>query len=137
MGDIIAISGLAVKVYTAYKDAPDDYKHISEEVVALKILVDKVAQHFRSTNMSSNDRNDCQKVLEGCRSVLKDLNSLIEKYKSLASTTNKRQVFKRIKLSKEDIATLRVRLISNTVLLSGFVRRFVVPAIPFQQFYKY
>ena len=52
MGDIIAISGLAVKVYTAYKDAPDDYKHISEEVVALKILVDKVAQHFRSTNMS-------------------------------------------------------------------------------------
>ena len=138
VGDILAISGLAIKVYTAYKDAPEEYRHISEEVVALQILIDQVAQHFKSATMSSSDRLDGQNTLKGCQSVLKDLNTLIEKYKSLASS-NKGLVFKRIKLGNEDISAIRIRLISNTVLLSGFVRRFVFPVFPFrvQQFYKY
>ena len=63
--------------------------------------------------------------MEGCLSVLRDLNSVIEKYKSLSSP-DRRLVFKRVKLGIEDIASLRQRLISNTVLLSNFVRRFVV-----------
>lgn len=135
VGDIIAISRLAIKVYTAYKDAPDDYRHISDEVKSLQIIINKAALYFDSTTLSNNTRQGGQEVLKGCKSVLEDLNSLIEEYKSLVST-NKRLVFKRVKLGKEDIATLRVRLISNTVLLSDFVRRFVFPATPLQQFYK-
>lgn len=126
MGDIIAISQLAVKVYTAFKGAPDNYGHILEEVEALQVLIDKVEQHFKSTNISINDCHDGQKVLKGCQSVLTDLDSLIEKYKCLAST-NKRLVIKRAKLGNEDIATLRTRLISSTVLLNGFIQRFNIP----------
>ena len=129
MGDFIAISTLALKVYSAYKDAPSDYGHILEEVVGLQVLIDKVEKHFKSSTISSNDRRDGLKVLKGCQSVLEDLNSLIEEYNSIAST-NKRLVFKRVKLGTEDVATLRARLISNTVLLSGFVRRFVILATP-------
>ena len=123
VGDFIAISQLAIKVYTAYKDAPDIYGNISDEVAGLQILIDKAEQHFKSATISSNDHRNGQKILKGCQSVLEDLNSLIEKYKSLAST-NKRLVFKRVKLGMEDIATLRARLISNTTLLSSFIRRF-------------
>ena len=123
VGDVIAISQLAIKVYTAYKDAPDIYGHIADEVAGLQVLIDKVEQHFKSAAISSNDRHNGQKVLKGCQSILEDLSSLIEKYKSLAST-NKRLVFKRVKLGMEDIATLRARLISNTTLLSSFIRRF-------------
>ena len=123
VGDVIAISQLAIKVYTAYKDAPDIYGNISDEVAGLQVLIDKVEQQSKSTTISSNDRHNGQKVLKGCQSVLEDLNSLVEKYKSLAST-NKRLVFKRVKLGMEDIATLRARLISNTTLLSSFIRRF-------------
>ena len=125
VGDFIAISALAVKVYTAYKDAPDAYRHISEEVVALQILIDKAAQHFKSTTLGRKDLHDGQQVLKSCESVLVDLNSLIENYKSLSST-NRGPFFKRVKLGKEDIATLRARLTSNATLLSGFVRRFVI-----------
>ena len=123
VGDFIAISQLAIKVYTAYKDAPDIYGNISDEVAGLQVLIDKVEQQFKSTTISSNDRHNGQKILKGCQSVLEDLNSLIEKYKSLAST-NKRLFFKRVKLGMEDITTLRSRLISNTTLLSSFIRRF-------------
>lgn len=65
-------------------------------------------------------------MLKGCQSILEDLNSLIEKYNSIASSS-KHQVFKKVKLGSEDIATLRARLISNTGLLNGFIQRFITP----------
>ena len=122
--DIIAISGLAVRVYTAYKETPD-YKHISEDIAALQLLIDTIAQHLKSTRIINYDHHDSQKILKGCQSVLEDLNSFIEKYKRLASI-NKRLVLNRVKLGKDDITILHGRLISNTGLLNGFVRRCVV-----------
>ena len=128
MGDIFTISGLAVKVYTAYKDAPDDYRNISDEVESLQILIDKAARHFKSTTLDNDSRQEGQKALKGCKSILEDLNSLIEKYNSSGSSRTS-QVLKRIKLGTEDIASLRVRLISNTALLNGFIQRLVIPTI--------
>ena len=122
VGDIMAISGLAVKVYTAYKDAPGDYRNISDEVKSLDIIINNAGQHFQSTNLSDNKRQEGQEVLRGCQRVLEDLDALIEKYNGLASTSTS-QVFKRIKLGTEDIATLRARLTSNTTLLSSFIQR--------------
>ena len=123
VGDIIAISGLATKVYTAYKDAPDDYRHISDEVKSLQIIINKAAGHFESTILNTNTRQEGQEVLKGCQNVLEDLNSLIEQYNGLSST-NTSQVLKRVKLGMEDITALRIRLISNTGLLNSFIQRF-------------
>ena len=123
VGDIIAISRLAVKVYTAYKDAPDDYRHISDEVESLQIIIKKAARHFEGTTIDNNSRPEGQKVLKGCQNVLEDLNSLIEEYHCLASA-NTSQIIMRVKLRTEDIPTLRARLISNTGLLNGFIQRF-------------
>ena len=128
VGDILTISKLAVAVWTAYKDASNNYKHIIEEVKSLQIVIDRAAQHFGGTALSDNDRQQGQEVLKGCQSILEDLNSLLEKYKSLASA-NASQVFQRVKLGTDDITTLRVRLISNTRLLSSFIRRFDIPTI--------
>ena len=121
--DIIVISGLAAKVHAAYNDTPD-YRHISEEVAAFQVLIEKVAQHFKSTTINSDDYYYGQKVLKGCQGVLVDLDGLFEKYKRLCPI-NKRISLSIIKLGKEDIRTLHEQLISNTVLLNGFVRRCV------------
>ena len=134
--DIIATSGLAVRVYRAYKDAPNDARHISEEVATLQILIDKVAQHFKSSTLGSDNHHDGRQVLQGCQSVLRDLYSLIEKYKRLASTI-KGLVLEAVKLGKEDITTLHAQLVSSTGLLDGFVRRFVVPTIFTHESYGY
>ena len=119
VGDILTISELAVKVYTAYKDGPENHRHISEEVEALQILIDGAEQYFTSTIMSSHVRDKGQKALKGCQSVLEDLYSLIEKYKSPASTS----IFKRVKLGTEDLTKLRARLTTNAVLLDSFLNR--------------
>ena len=135
MGDTMAVSRLALKVYTAYKDAPGDYRNISDEVESLHIIIKKAAQHFESTTLSDNSRQEGQKVLKGCKNVLEDLDTLIEKYNNLASSSTSpstRQVLQRFKLGAsqvfgtEDIATLRARLTSNITLLNGFIQRFAI-----------
>ena len=128
MGDIMAISQLATKVYTGYKDAPNDYKNVAEEVKSLQIIINNTAQHLKSTNLTDNHWQNGQEILKGCRSVLDDLKSLIERYKSLASA-NTSQAFQRVMLGTEDIATLRARITSNATLLSSFIRRFDISAI--------
>ena len=133
VGDIIAVSRLALKVYTAYKDAPDDYRNISDEVKSLHIIIEEATRHFdESTSLSNKKQEGGKEVLEGCQNVLKDLDALIDKYKALApanANANTSQVFRRIKLGMEDIVTLRARLTSNTTLLNGFIQRLDIPTI--------
>ena len=120
--DFIAVYDLIAKVRTAYKDAPNNYRSIVEEVDSLRLII----ANIENANLSAKNRQDCQVVLRGCCSVLRDLNSLKEKYNSLSSP-NKRQVFKRVKLGTEDIASLRARLTSNTALLIAYIQRLDIP----------
>ena len=132
MGEFIAISGLAMKVYTAYKHAPNDYRHISNEVRSLQIIINKATRYFRSTALSDSDRQEGLEVLKGCRDILEDLNSLIEKYNRLVSANPGHwQVLKWVKLGTEDITALRVRLNSNTGFLNSFIQRFDILLILF------
>lgn len=126
MSDIAVIPQLAERVYSAYKDAPNNYRHISMEKNSLNVLIDKAVQYFQNAPLSVSDKNEGKEVLQGCQNVLRDLNSLVEKYHSLASA-NTSQVFKKVKLGGEDITTLRTRLISHTVLLNGFIQMFDIP----------
>ena len=121
MGDTIAISPLAVKVYTAYKDAPGDYRHMLGEVKSLQIITSKAARHFEGTTLRNNSWQEGQRVLKGCQNVLGDLNSL--QIAPLQANLSG------VKFGKEGIATLRARLISNTGLLNGFIQRFDIPVI--------
>ena len=124
LSDIMAISSLAIKVYTAYRDAPGDYRNIADEVNSLRIIIDQVAQHFNSTPPSDKVWKEGQDVLKGCQNILEELDSLILRYNTLASPGTSHNILQRIKLSAEDIATLRARLTSNTTLLSIFIQRF-------------
>ena len=128
VGNIIVISKLAVKVYAAYKDAPDDYKHISNEVKSLQILIDKAAPYFDRTTLDKKSQQEGQQALKGCIDVLEGLNSFIEKYNS-SGTSKTSQVLKRLRLGTEDINSLRTRLISNMALLNSFIQRLVIPTI--------
>ena len=132
-GDIIAVSQLVSTVYAAYKNAPKDYRDICGEVKLLKMKINKAIPHIQGTALSDDDRQEGQEVLTSCRSVLEDLNSLIEKY-SLASAKSG-QIVKKVQFGTEDIAALRGRLSLNIGLLDSFIQRFDIPTITIYQVY--
>lgn len=117
VSNIIAISQLAEKVYTTYQNAPDEIRHISEEVMPLQAMTNMAVQHFERTTFSDDDWQLGQEVLKGCHNVLEDLHSLVEKL----SPANVSQGFNSVRLGVE---TLRARLISSTGLFNGFIQRF-------------
>lgn len=117
VGDFVAISKLVAKVSAACEDAPSDYRHFSKEVMSLQAIINMAVKHFESTTFSGSDQQLGQEILERCQSVLEDLNP--------APVSD----VKRVMLSAEDIKNLRARLMSNTVLLNGFVQRFNILTI--------
>ena len=124
---IVAISSLVVKLYKVFKDGSGDYRRISEEAKSLRITVDGAVHFLKSTTLNKRKQLEGREILQGCQNILRDFDAFIKNYKSLASSNQWqwRQVFKRFSPGSEDNTTLRIRLISNTILLSNFIRRFV------------
>ena len=123
VGDILAISKLACDVYNMYKDAPDNFSGISSEIKSLHIIVDSdnLQAKFQDPKLTSEERERLQEILQECTNVLKGLDGLLMRYKSLGS----HQDSDRVKQGQEDVAGLRARLTSNTILLNTFTTRYV------------
>ena len=124
VGDFLAVSKLALDVYTGYKDAPEDFRNISHEVKALHIIVERHKDEFRDKTLSLDVAAQLREILEGCTHVLDDLNKLRMKYMSLGSGQgSSSHAVDRLKWTQENIQELRARLISNTGLLTLFIAR--------------
>jgi len=131
VGDFLAVTKLAWKVYTAYKDykdAPIGFSNISDEIKSLHIIVDRHKDEFQNSMLNPDETAQLREILQGCTNVLEGLDRLRIKYMSLGSAPgsapgSSSQAVDRIKWSQENIAELRARLNSNTTLLTSFIAR--------------
>ncbi|RPB18679.1 hypothetical protein L211DRAFT_796001 [Terfezia boudieri ATCC MYA-4762] len=121
IGDFLAVSNLVLKVYNEYKDAPENFRNLSNEIKSLHIIIDG---QFQDKTLNPNEEMQLQEILQGCTNVLEDLDKLRIKYMSLGSAPgSSAQAIDRIKWIQEDIVELRARLTSNTTLLNTFITR--------------
>ena len=116
VGDFLTVSQLALRVYNAYKSAPDDFRNISDEINSLLNVVNKAQNQFKP------DPDNGKR--------LKDLDGLLVKYRAMKSTTSQNglavgRAVDRVKWGQENITELRARLTSNTTLLHTFISRYV------------
>lgn len=120
VGDFVTIGKLAMTVYRSCRDAPDSFGNISHDVLSLYAVLAEVGDIVPKEQLSVARRDHLSVVLNGCYAVLKDLQVLVNKYESLG--TSRQRTWDRVKWSLNDIAELRGRLTSNTVLLTAFMR---------------
>jgi len=127
VGDFLAVSQLAVRVYNAYKGAPDDFRNISDEINSLHNVVNKVQGQFEGSKPDLEDQERLKEVLQGCQNVLKDLDELLVRYGTMNSDPGLGvgRAVDRVKWGQENITGLRMRLTSNTTLLNTFISRYV------------
>ena len=124
VGDFLAVSKLAWKVYKDYRGAPEDFSNISDEIKSLHIIVDRHKDEFQNKTLNPDEETQLREILQGCTNVLEDLDRLRIKYMSLGSAPGSSpQAIDRIKWSQENVAELRARLSSNTALLNTFIAR--------------
>jgi len=128
VGDFLGVARIAWTLYNGYKDAPGDFKNLSDEIKSLHNIVssDILTAKFRDPNLGSEEQERLREILQGCTNVLEDLDNLLTKYKRLGSPQGSSlRALDRARWVQVDIVELRARLTSNTTLLNTFVSRYL------------
>lgn len=120
IGDLALLGHFAWKIYKACKDAPESFKNVSQEVSSLHLVLKELEETFLDATWSLAQQSRLEIVGNGCRAVLEDLQCILDRYNSLGTKT--KLTWDRLGWGSQDIAGLRSRLISNTVLLTSFVK---------------
>ena len=103
------------------KAAPGVFETISRELESLHAVLEEAADTQLSHPLPPRRQARLKTILDGCISVLADLQYIVQKYQSLG--TDERSTWDRLRLGGEDIAEIRSRLALNITLLTAF-RRF-------------
>ena len=119
-GDFIALGTLAWSVYKSCKEAPESFKDISLEVLSLHAVLKEAEETIFMQPLSPTREKWLKAVGDGCYHVLTDLDNLYTEYQSLG--TQSKQTWDRLRWGSEDIAELRVQLVSNIGLLTAWIR---------------
>ena len=119
VGDCIVVGKLAWKVYEDFRQAPEIFHNLHLEVLALHTVLEKVKQTLNNAILPPEFQSDLKIIINCCDSVLQSLNELAVKYKKVGEKT--RSPFDRIRLSNEDIAGSRQRLIASITMLTMFI----------------
>jgi len=117
VGEFLSAARLAWRVYNACKDAPNQFKAISEEVEALHVVLESIKKVILDSGLDASRADDLNRVSGGCVTVLTELEALLDKYKSLGTT---RRTWDKLRWGQEKIDPLRARITSNVSLLSAF-----------------
>jgi hypothetical protein len=121
IGDFLEVAELALRIYREYRDAPAQFAAISNEVASLHLVlkdVDSTISKRELSPLSPEKAADLNQISTGCRSVLTELDDLLQKYKSVGKRT--RWSWDRLKWHQSDIVELRSRIISHTGMLNAF-----------------
>ena len=120
VGDFVAVSTLAWNVYKSCKAAPGSFSNISNEVLSLHAVLKEADETIFRSPLPPERQARLKTVGNGCQRVLSDLQTLVDRYENLG--TQSKKTWDRMKWGAEDIFEIRSRLISNTTMLTAFIR---------------
>jgi len=120
ISDFTAVGTLAWQVFKAAKNAPHSFHAIHVEVLSLYAVLKEAEETFFKVPFRPERQMRIKTVVNGCASVLSDLQRLVCKYESLGLLS--KGTWDRIRWGNEDITELRARLIWNVTMLMAVIR---------------
>jgi hypothetical protein len=90
-------------------------------------VLKEVEETLTDEPLSPTKQHSIAVITQGCQAVLQDLDALVKKYESLGMQS--KRTLDRMKWGSNDIAELRARLTSNTVMLTAFLRYVIRPGV--------
>lgn len=102
------------------KGSAESFRNISSEVLSLHAVLKESEETLLVPPPSPTREAHLRVVLEGCTSVLDDLQALVKKYEGFGSKS--KVTWERMRWCKEDITEIRLRLTSNVALLTALIR---------------
>ena len=119
VSDFVTLPAFARKVYRACRDAPGGFKTFSDDIVSLHAILKEIEERLPEFRLNQDQEARLAQLGKGCNDVLKDLESLIKRYHSLGTQTQR--TWDRMGWGLEQTSDLRGRLNSNVTMLSAFL----------------
>ena len=118
VGNFLSVGKMVWGVYSAYANAPEQFRNFSQEILSLHAVFEQVEEQLHNTTtLSTKNTNNLKTLYDGLKGIMEELDDLLKKYKSLESTG---KLIDRLKWGQEDLVGLRERLRSNITLLTTF-----------------
>ena len=114
--DVLLCVQLAHRVWKACREAPRDFQTVSIEVASLHLVLHEAKE--TAHELSASKGEDLRQLINGCKSVLQELEELLQRYKSLG--TQSRRTWDRLRWGRGPVKDIRQRLISSTASLTSF-----------------
>ncbi len=118
MSDFILCIQLAQKVLHEYRQAPQDFQAATTDVAGLQLVLSNVRDAVNGSGLSQDKQQDLQMLLSGCSDTLKELLQVLERFKSLATSSHRR--WEKMRWDKDRVERIRLRIVSTVGLLTTF-----------------
>jgi len=113
IGDIIALTELAWKVWNGYSKAPKEFKDICGEIHCFASALENAPHSWPD----AATQDQFQRIIAGCKELLDDLDKILQQYASLANA--KGNTIDRL-MWGEDLGALRLRIVTSLSSLTNF-----------------
>ena len=121
VGDFAALEQLASKTFEACKeDAPEGFKDISQGVLVMHTWLSRIGGISSGAPLSAAQQSYLEDIRNGCGAILEDLQAILDRYKGRGKKS--KRIWDRLGWGSNDIAELRSRLLSNTALMTAYVK---------------
>ncbi|PGG96211.1 hypothetical protein AJ79_09680 [Helicocarpus griseus UAMH5409] len=126
IGDFITVLTLANALRERFKDAPGQYTAISDEVQSLTIVLTYTKNTLQGRKLSKERTADLEIVLGGCHTVLKELNTELERFfpsgqQGKWDRGKIRKAWDRLRWDQKAIDGFRGRLVFQVGVLNTFI----------------
>ncbi|KAE8440984.1 hypothetical protein EG329_006121 [Mollisiaceae sp. DMI_Dod_QoI] len=129
VGDFIAVSALALKLYNSFKGAPSEFQEISRQLESLHIvLVDLNDQSTQQTSLLNRNgverKQELFTVRDNLMATMQDLDDIHKRYKNMGRIS-----WARFEFGQRDLAVLRDRLTFQISTLNAFIGSLTIGAL--------
>ena len=124
VGDFLAVAKLANDIWQKLHDSIEQFAAIRNEVAGLSSLLDDVSKTVSNQNFAPKQAQGLAASGKACRSVLEDLQKLVDKYGGFTNetrglTASIRKTTRKFTWDQDDARDLRARITSTTTVLKA------------------
>ncbi|KAK2751559.1 hypothetical protein FQN55_000280 [Onygenales sp. PD_40] len=120
VGDVVLLSSLAWKIYRGFQTATDDLQALSDHVFSIHfLLLQSETYAYEGYCLHEDQRRHLQQLTGQCEQILKQLESVLDKYEGMSTGTARWNHFPWL-LNAGEIKDLKERMMHQIAFLTNF-----------------
>lgn len=121
--DIVALVNITSKAYQGWKHACGEYSEVTGSLDSLLIVLHRIETEASKPNSvllrTTNDEHDLKDIFSNCEPTVRELHSIVTRYKSLGTSREKN--WDKLRFGVKNLDPLRVKLAQHIATIAAYL----------------